>query len=179
MFVLLYFGCGKEAVGFPVCFKTATRLGPFPRFRFQSEQLPEAGSNGPRTTGTDIMTIAFVYIGCDVSKRFLDIYDPSDGAARRIANARAAIDAWLEGLAEKQAFVVFEATGAYDQALRHGLARAGVAGARVNPMMARRFAEAGVSTVEAGDLPSCDCECGCAAAGARARAMAWRRARGI
>ena len=88
------------------------------------------------------MTIPFCYVGCDISKHFLDIFDPVHGSVRRIENTPAAIDAWLSALADRTAFVVFEATGHYDNALRHGLARADIPGARVNPMMARRFAEA-------------------------------------
>lgn len=87
------------------------------------------------------MTIHPCYVGCDISKRFLDFYNPSDGAVRRVDNEAAAIAAFLSALAPG-VFVVFEATGAYDRALRRALAAAGLPGARVNPMMARRFAEA-------------------------------------
>ena len=54
------------------------------------------------------MTIPPVYVGCDISKSFLDFCDPSDGAVRRIANSREAIDAYLTTFAGRAVFVVYE-----------------------------------------------------------------------
>lgn len=88
------------------------------------------------------MTICSCYVGCDISKAHLDIFDPQDGRAARIANRPDAIASYLEGLAGREVFFVFEATGGYDRALRFALAAAGVRGARVNPTAAKRFAQA-------------------------------------
>lgn len=78
--------------------------------------------------------------GIDVSKHHLDIFHA--GSASRIANTRKALTARVKAWAEAGVFVIFEATGVYDAALRKTLAAAGVAHARVNPGRARDFARA-------------------------------------
>lgn len=88
------------------------------------------------------MTIAPGFIGIDVSKANLDIFDPAVGHNRRIANTAAAIEALIAPWRAKPVFVLFEATGRYDSRLRQALAAAGVAFARVNPLKARDFARA-------------------------------------
>lgn len=88
------------------------------------------------------MTIPSCYIGCDISKRTLDLYDPAGGRASHIANSPEAIAEFAAELQARSALVVFEATGAYDRALADGLAAAGIAYARINPTRARRFAQA-------------------------------------
>ena len=88
------------------------------------------------------MTIPSCYIGCDISKRTLDLYDPASGRASQIANDPEAIAALAAELQARSVLVVFEATGAYDRALADGLAAAGIACARINPTRARRFAQA-------------------------------------
>lgn len=87
------------------------------------------------------MTIHHIHIGIDVSKRYLDIFDPRTGHAR-IENTPEAIAAWLDPLETATSFAVFEATGSYDAALRTGLQAAGLAFARLNPTQTRRFAQA-------------------------------------
>jgi len=84
------------------------------------------------------MNIAPGFIGIDVSKDHLDLFD---GAARRITNSPEAIAAWVGGLADP-AFVLFEATGRYDRQLRQLLTQAGIGFSRVNPAQARAFARA-------------------------------------
>jgi len=81
------------------------------------------------------------YVGIDVSKKHLDIFDEGDGVPRRIANATQAITQQVARW-RCDALVVFEATGAYDLALREALGRAGVRFARINPARARDFARA-------------------------------------
>lgn len=88
------------------------------------------------------MTVHQRYVGCDISKAFIDVFDPADGAARRLANEAVALAAFAGGLQGPGALVVFEATGPYDRRLAEALGAAGVAYARVNPMRARRFAQA-------------------------------------
>lgn len=88
------------------------------------------------------MTLPYRYIGCDISKLWLDLYDPQEGRVRRIANTRKATEDFARSLAGSPAFVVFEATGPYERALRAALHEAGVACARINPAQARRYAQA-------------------------------------
>jgi len=84
------------------------------------------------------MIIAPGYIGIDISKDHLDIFD---GQARRIANTTAAIGEWMAELTAPR-LVLFEATGRYDRHLQQALTRAGIGFARVNPLHARAFARA-------------------------------------
>jgi transposase len=84
------------------------------------------------------MIIAPGYIGIDVSKDHLDIFD---GNAHRIANTPEAIMALLGRLAAPR-LVLFEATGRYDRHLQQALHAAGIGFARVNPLHARAFARA-------------------------------------
>jgi transposase len=77
-------------------------------------------------------------VGCDVSKHTLDLFVA--GADERIDNTPAACAALAARLGGR--FVVFEATGGYDRALRDALEIAGVRFARVNPGRARDFARA-------------------------------------
>ena len=86
------------------------------------------------------MMIAPDVVGIDVSKHHLDIFDGSTGNAERLPNQADTLDALALRLGGR--FVVFEATGAYDEPLRHALAAADVAFARVNPIQARSFAKA-------------------------------------
>lgn len=88
------------------------------------------------------MTLHLQYVGCDISKRFIDVYDPADGAVRRIANEEGALAALAARIAAAPAIVVMEATGPYDRLLIDTLGAAGVACVRVNPVRARRFAQA-------------------------------------
>lgn len=82
-------------------------------------------------------------IGVDVSKDWLDAHRVSDGTGRRFPNStpgHRALIAWIgETPVERLAF---EPTGAYHRALERALAKASVAAVKVNPLQARRFAEA-------------------------------------
>jgi transposase len=88
------------------------------------------------------MTITPDYVGIDVSKATLDIFDAAIGRSERIENARAPVAALVKRLKTRNVFVVFEATGQYDRLLRKALAAAAVPFARVNPLRARDFARA-------------------------------------
>jgi transposase len=81
------------------------------------------------------------FVGIDVSKHQLDIFDAAHGS-ERIANAGDAIASLVARLAAAGDVVLFEATGAYDQLLGGALAAAGVHFSRVNPGRARDFARA-------------------------------------
>lgn len=88
------------------------------------------------------MTLHPCFIGCDIAKHHLDVFDETSGQGFRLANTAASIAAWLAGLDSRSAFVAFEATGPYDAALRQGLEQAGCRFVRVNPARARDFARA-------------------------------------
>jgi len=78
------------------------------------------------------------FVGIDVSKHFLDVFD--SGRTERVANtaeAAAALARRWHG-----SFVLFEATGRYDVRLRKALEAEGISFARVNPARARDFARA-------------------------------------
>ena len=88
------------------------------------------------------MTISPDYVGIDVSKATLDIFDGANGHSKRIENASKPVATLAKRFSGRNVFVVFEATGHYDRLLRKALAAAGIAFARVNPLRARDFARA-------------------------------------
>jgi transposase len=88
------------------------------------------------------MTITCRCIGCDVSKHFLDLFDEVGLARERLPNTSEALAGRIAVWQGADVFVVFEATGIYDQALATALAEAGIRHARVNPARVRDFARA-------------------------------------
>lgn len=88
------------------------------------------------------MTLHVRYVGCDISKDTLDFYDPALGKGRRVRNTPASAAHWAASLDGAPVLVVMEATGVYDRVLRTALQEAGVAYARINPLRARRYAQA-------------------------------------
>lgn len=78
------------------------------------------------------------HIGVDLAKDHLEIFDPQRGAAR-VANRPGAIARWRAGLGAAD-LVVYEATSGCDRPLRVALARAGLAGARANPLHVWHYA---------------------------------------
>lgn len=88
------------------------------------------------------MTIHHTFIGCDIGKDMIDIFDPRTARFCRIPNDEAALSTFAHRLDPATDLVVFEATGHCDRLLRLCLSQAGIAFARVNPKTARRFAEA-------------------------------------
>jgi transposase len=88
------------------------------------------------------MTISPDVVGIDISKSKLDVFDAAIGRAERIENASAPIAALAERWRGREVFVLFEATGRYDQMLRSALEAAQIRFTRVNPQRARAFARA-------------------------------------
>jgi transposase len=88
------------------------------------------------------MTIAHRFIGIDISKAHLDIYDDGTARSERIANSPTAIAAALARWPRAGTRVIFEATGSYDRILRRALEAANLVHVRVNPARARDFARA-------------------------------------
>ena len=67
------------------------------------------------------------YIGCDIGKFAIDIFDPDGSRLLRIDNVPEALEAFAASLDPASSFVVMEATGGYDRLLRHALSAAGIA----------------------------------------------------
>jgi transposase len=87
-------------------------------------------------------TIAQI-VGVDISKRTLDVYLHPQAAARQFPNTAAGIADLLSWLGQAPVHrVVFEPTGAYHHRLERQLGNAGLSMVKVNPLQARRFAEA-------------------------------------
>ena len=79
-------------------------------------------------------------VGVDISKDWLDAHRRTDAADKRFDNTkqgRRALIKWAQA-----DLIAFEPTGAYHRALEHELAAAGLPAVKINPLQARRFAEA-------------------------------------
>lgn len=82
-----------------------------------------------------------LYLGVDVSKDRLDVFPPQRGVSQ-IDNAASTIRTFVRYAQREGLWVVFEATGGYDRALREALEAANVPFSRLNPRQARDFARA-------------------------------------
>lgn len=87
------------------------------------------------------MILHHTYIGVDVSKAHIDIFDPHTRKSLRLANRQDALAGFASTLGP-DVIVVLEATGVYDAALRMALHTTGIGCVRVNPSRARDFARA-------------------------------------
>lgn len=84
-----------------------------------------------------------VFIGCDISKTHLDLFDSRTQTHLRIPNTPAAIDAWLNASQGPQTTpLVLEATAPYDRPVCAALEARRWPYCRVNPGRARDFARA-------------------------------------
>ena len=84
-----------------------------------------------------------ITIGIDISKDHLDAHAHPLGIARQFPNDRqghARLIAWIAP--QQPTRIIFEATGAYHRALEMALGKAKLPAVKVNPLQARRFAEA-------------------------------------
>lgn len=84
-----------------------------------------------------------VTIGIDVSKAVLDVHLHPEGLRSRFANdadGHALLIGWATSHQPER--VIFEPTGAYHRALETALGRAGLPLIKINPLQARRFAQA-------------------------------------
>lgn len=80
------------------------------------------------------------YIGVDIAKNWIDIFDPETNTARWISTAPRQLGRFAASLADE--CVVFEASGGYERPLADALAANNVACTRVNPRQSREFARA-------------------------------------
>ena len=81
------------------------------------------------------------YIGVDISKRWIDVFDPDTGSTR-IAMETVELKGFAQSLRGRAVIVVLEATGGYEQPLLAALEAEGVLYHRCNPARARNFARA-------------------------------------
>lgn len=79
------------------------------------------------------------YLGCDISKDRLDVFDPRS-AASAYANSASGIRALIKA-SSPDSVLIFEATSGCDQALLKALATAGRPVVRLNPLHAWHFAQ--------------------------------------
>ena len=88
-------------------------------------------------------TIIAQNVGVDISKATLDVHLHPAGIARQFANDANGIKALLGWLGGRDiARIIFEPTGPYHHRLERRLGGAGLPLAKVNPLQARRFAQA-------------------------------------
>jgi transposase len=80
------------------------------------------------------------YIGCDISKDRLDVFDPDIGHATAHANSATGIKALFKACGP-DAVLIFEATSGCDQALLKACAAAARPFVRLNPLHAWHFAQ--------------------------------------
>ncbi|WP_424139826.1 IS110 family transposase [Roseomonas chloroacetimidivorans] len=82
-------------------------------------------------------------VGVDISKATLEVYLHPEAVARQFPNTMAGVADLLSWLGQGPIHrVIFEPTGAYHHRLERQLGKAGVPMVKVNPLQARRFAEA-------------------------------------
>lgn len=82
-------------------------------------------------------------VGIDICKATLDVHLHPAGSARQFTNDAVGIKALIGWLGEHDvARIVFEPTGPYHHRFERRLGEAGLPLAKVNPMQARRFAQA-------------------------------------
>ena len=79
-------------------------------------------------------------IGVDISKNWIDVFDPRDHSFKRLDNTSGALHRWAETVSGCR--IVFEATGSFDLKLSQALTAQAVDYTRVNPRQAREFARA-------------------------------------
>ena len=83
-------------------------------------------------------------VGVDISKDMLDVHIHPDGLARRFTNTSKGFTALIDWLAQQHGAqrIILEPTGAYHHAFERRLGQTGLPMIKVNPLQARRFAEA-------------------------------------
>ena len=84
-----------------------------------------------------------ITIGADISKDHIDLHSLPDGRTLKVANDRkgfAAIVRWIGAQGVER--IVYEPTGAYHKAFERFMMVQGLPLSKVNPRLARRFAEA-------------------------------------
>lgn len=86
------------------------------------------------------MKLPHTYVGVDVAKDWIDVFDPSTSRHERIPTDSRSLRRFAAGVG--QAIVVLEASGGYERPILAALSEAGQHAACVNPRQAREFARA-------------------------------------
>lgn len=86
------------------------------------------------------MTMTETYVGVDIAKDWIDVFDARAGKAQRVKATARALKAFAKTCARKH--VVFEASGGYERPFVSALEGADAVFTRVNPRHAREFARA-------------------------------------
>jgi transposase len=82
-------------------------------------------------------------IGIDISKEHLDIFCLPDGETKQFSNDKAGFAKLIKWVVKFEVErIVYEATGSYHRCLEDALSVAGLPLVKVNPLQARRFAQA-------------------------------------
>lgn len=81
------------------------------------------------------------YIGVDISKNWIDVYDPDMDSAR-ITMDKDNLKRFARSLKKREVVVILEATGGYERHLLAALEAEGILYHRANPARARNFARA-------------------------------------
>jgi len=87
---------------------------------------------------THLPTIFSHFIGCDVGKKGIVVYDSRDGKTSTIPNSPKALRAFAAGL-DKNCLVICEATGGYEAALLDAMLDAGIAAHRADARKVKAF----------------------------------------
>ena len=82
------------------------------------------------------------FVGVDISKTHLDVYVVPAGQAARFPNDAAGFKALIAWIEVPVRAVTYEPTGRWHRAFEEALLKAGLPLVRVNPLHARRFAQA-------------------------------------
>lgn len=86
------------------------------------------------------MTLPQNFIGVDIAKDWIDVFDLRSSKHERISTTKHALARFAK--AASGALVILEASGGYERPVTEALAKAGTDYARVNPRQAREFARA-------------------------------------
>jgi transposase len=84
-----------------------------------------------------------ITIGIDISKDRLDVHLHPEQTVKQFDNDRKGVAKLITWIIPRQPTrIIFEATGAYHRSLEMALGKAGLPAVKINPLQARRFAEA-------------------------------------
>jgi transposase len=84
-----------------------------------------------------------ITIGIDISKDRLDVHLHPERTVKQFDNDRKGVAKLITWIIPRQPTrIIFEATGAYHRSLEMALGKAGLPAVKINPLQARRFAEA-------------------------------------
>ncbi|MGV8989234.1 MAG: IS110 family transposase [Cypionkella sp.] len=86
------------------------------------------------------MTFPHTYIGVEVAKHWIDVFDPATSKQERIPTNSRSLRRFAAG--DGQSIAVREASGGYERRIMAALSEAGHHTACVNPRLAREFARA-------------------------------------